>query len=373
VLGVSKEASDAEIKKAYRKLAKQYHPDSNGHSEENDAKFKEATEAYESLSDSNKRAQYDRFGHAGMGGNGAGFGGGFEGFSGMDFDLGDILNGFGFGDAFGGGGRSRRSNGPRKGANVRVTVQLEFLEAVFGIKKEIRVPVTEDCVTCHGSGAKAGTEAQTCSKCGGSGQVRTTRQTILGTFASVETCDVCHGSGKEIKEKCSACHGSGKMKTVKKIEVDIPAGIDNGQSIRIAGKGDAGELGGPQGDLIITVYVKEHELFQRDGYDVQCEIPITFAQAALGSEITVPTVDGKVAYEIKEGTQTGTVFRLKGKGIPTLRNKDRRGDQYIRVKVEIPKKLNKKQKELLKEFEDTCKDNHQEQKGFLDKLKEMFA
>jgi len=371
VLGISKDASDSEIKKAYRKLAKQYHPDTNGHSEETDAKFKEATEAYETLSDDTKRGQYDQFGHDAFQNGGGGFGGGgFGGFSGMDdFDLNDIFSMFGGGF----GGRASRRRGPSKGANVNVSMNITFMEAIFGTKEDVRVSVTDNCTTCSGTGAKAGSKAETCSKCGGAGQVRVRRQTILGTMESVQTCDACHGTGKQIKDKCHTCHGTGKTRQNKKLEIDVPAGIDNGQSIRVTGKGEAGELGGPNGDLIITVYVKKHELFKRDGYDIYCEIPITFKEAALGAEIIVPTVDGKVSYEVPEGTQTGTVFRLKGKGAPTLRDKNRRGDQYIKVKVEVPTKLNKKQKEILEEFDSATVENHKERKGFLKTLKGMFV
>lgn len=370
ILGVSKDASQKEIKKAYRKLAKKYHPDSGDTTKEKEDKFKEASEAYEILSDEKKRKQYDQFGSGSFDGSG-GFNQGFGNFGGFeDIDLSDILKGFGFG---GFGGSSNRRRGPRKGSNVRVSVEIDFTEAAFGTKKEIRVPITDNCSTCGGTGAKKGSHPETCDKCNGTGQIRVTQRTMLGAMSTVKSCDKCGGSGEIIKDKCSTCNGTGKTKTVKKIEVDIPSGIDNGQSVRIRGKGDAGEKGGPQGDLIITVYVKEHELFNRDGYDVYCEVPLTFAEATLGAEIVVPTIDGKVSYDIKPGTQSETVFRLKGKGIPHLKRYVR-GDQYIKVKVEVPKNLTKKQKELIREFDDSTEEkSHEKKKGFMDMLKNMFA
>lgn len=368
-LGVARGADDGEIKKAYRKLAKQYHPDLNPDNEEAEKKFKEVSEAYEVLSDSQKRATYDQFGHAGM--NGAGGAGGYGGFGGFDgFDIGDI-----FGDIFGMGGRRQtRRNGPQKGTDIHLEMQIDFSEAAFGLSKEIEIAVMDQCQTCHGSGAKKGTSSKTCSKCGGRGEIRITRQTILGTMQQVATCDQCHGEGTIIEDPCNQCHGTGKERKIKKIQVDIPAGIDHGQTLRISGKGNAGSKGGPAGDLLLDILIKQHPIFVRQNTDVHCEIPITFVQAALGTDLEVPTLDGKVKYTIAEGTQTGTVFRLKGKGIPFIRNKNLRGDQYVRVKVEVPTKLNDKQKELLRQFEEMSGNEvHEQRKGFFDKLKEAFG
>lgn len=369
ILGISKDASDADIKKAYRKLAKKYHPDANPGDETAEHNFKEATEAYEVLSDSQKRAKYDQFGHAAFS-NGQGGAGGFGGF---DFnDVGDI-----FGDIFGdffGGSRGRRHNAPTRGENIRASMTIEFEEAVFGLEKEVTIASSEQCDTCSGTGAKPGTQADTCSHCGGAGQVRVNQQTMFGTMQSVKTCHVCHGSGKIIKEKCSDCHGSGYVRKRKKISVDIPAGIDNGQTIRLQGNGEPGLNGGPRGDLLLTIYVKAHEYLERNGSDIYYTLPISYVQAALGDELEVPTLDGNVKYEIKEGTQTHTKFRLKGKGVPHLRNPKFRGDQYVTVVVEVPKELTDKQKELLKEFDRTfgheIKDG--KKKKWYDKVKDVF-
>lgn len=369
ILGLDRNATEADIKKAYRKLAKQYHPDMNPGDNEAEHKFKEVSEAYEVLSSPEKKAKYDQFGHAAFG-NGAGAGG-FDGFDG--FDMGDIFGSV-FGDIFGGGMGNRRRNGPMKGADIRASVQLSFKEAAFGIAKEIQVSLWESCETCHGTGAKPGTHAETCKHCGGTGQVKYTQSTFLGSMTSVKTCDVCHGEGKVVKDPCHTCSGRGKVRRTKTIQVDIPAGIDHGQSIRIQGKGEPGEKGGPNGDLLITVYIKEHSIFERRGNDVYCEIPITFVQAALGADLVVPTLDGNVQYTIKEGTQTGTVFRLKGKGIPNVRNPKIRGDQYIQVKVDVPTKLNEKQKKMLQEFANISGDEfYQQRKGFFEKVKEAFG
>ncbi len=377
LLGLGKGASDQEIKKAFRKLAKEHHPDSNQNSKEAEQKFKEINEAYEVLSDSTKKAQYDQFGHSafdnGAGGGGyggfggfSGFGGG-AGFGGMEFDLGDI-----FGDFFGGGATRRR--GPKKGQDIHMSLNIEFDEAVFGKSKEITINLTEECGHCHGSGAEPGSNVEKCSTCGGSGQVKEVHQTFLGSIANIVTCRTCGGTGQNIKNKCHKCSGNGKVRVPKKIKVDIPAGIDNGQTIRIAGKGEAGDKGAPNGDILITIYVKESPIYERHDMDLYCEIPITFTQAALGDEIIVPTVDGKVSYTIKEGTQTGTKFRLKGKGVPSIRNKAIRGDQYVIVKVEVPTKLTEKQKKLLKEFDETTTDDtYKERNGFFDKIKDIFG
>jgi molecular chaperone DnaJ len=373
VLGVSKDANDTEIKKAYRKLAKKYHPDMNNGDADSDHKFKEATEAYEVLSDSEKRGKYDQFGHSAFanGGGAGGFNGGFD-FN----DMGDIFGDI-FGDFFGGGGRRSRHDMPTKGANIRASMNLEFEEAVFGVEKDIQLNVSDECETCKGTGAKKGTTPETCPQCNGAGQVRYNQQSLFGTVSSVRTCNVCGGSGKVVKEKCSDCGGAGYIKRRKKIAVSIPAGIDNGQTIRLKGKGEPGANGGPRGDILLTIYVKAHEFLERSGTDIHYVMPITFAQAALGAELEVPTIDGKVKYEIKAGTQTHTKFRLRNKGVPYLNNSKLRGDQYITVIVKTPEKLNDKQKELLKEFynisgEDVSSTEPKKKKGIFDKVKDVF-
>ncbi|MCQ2979387.1 MAG: molecular chaperone DnaJ [Clostridia bacterium] len=373
VLGVSKSATDDELKKAYRKLAKQYHPDSNKDNPEAEAEFKEVNEAYEVLSDSQKRAAYDQYGHAAFqnGGAGAGGFGGFNGFSGMGGfdDLGDIFSEF-----FGGGSRrSSRNRGPKPGRDVEMSIEIDFKEAVFGCTKNVTLNCYDTCKTCHGTGAKAGTSATTCTKCNGQGRVISVQQTILGSFRQESVCPSCNGKGKIIKDKCPTCNGLGKEKVRKTFEVSIPAGIDSGQTMRLSGKGEAGDEGAPYGDLLLTIYVKEDDIFQRDGMDVYVEMPISFVDAALGAEIVVPTVDGKVAYQIKEGTQSGTKFRLKGKGIPSLRNKNMRGDQFVIVNVEVPTRLTQKQKDLLKQFdESSTDDSYLNIKSFVNKMKRKF-
>ncbi len=349
VLGVNKSSTDDEIKKAYRKLAKKYHPDLNPDDKTAEQKFKEVSEAYEILSDKEKRARYDQFGHAGVdpnfaSGAGAGGYGGFGGFGG--FDVGDIFSDF-FGGGFSSRGNARR--GPQRGSNVSVDVTVTFEEAAFGCEKEISLYRIETCPDCNGSGAKSGSEVTTCSVCGGSGQVTTTQRTILGNMQTVTTCSACNGKGKIVKEPCQKCAGKGRVKKSKKIKVKIPAGIDNGQTISLSGQGNAGEKGAPSGDLYVSVYVKPSSEFERNGYDVSYKMDISFAEAALGATVEVPTLDGKVKYEIPEGTQPGTVFRFKGKGIPYLKRSGR-GDQYVMVNVVVPKHLSAKQKELLKEF-----------------------
>ena len=351
VLGVSKSASDSDIKKAYRKLAKQYHPDANPDNKEAEAKFKEITEAYEVLSDADKKSAYDRYGHAafenGAGAGAGGFGGGFG-----DFDINDIFDMFGGGfGGFGGGSSRRRPRGPQQGADIRQTIQISFEEAAFGCEKEISINTSEICGTCNGSKAKPGTSTSTCTKCGGSGQIRVTQRTMLGAMQTVQTCDACHGEGKIIQEPCPTCHGHGKVRTVKKVTINIPAGIDHGQTLRVAGKGEAGDVGAPAGDLLITVSVKAHQVFERRGNDVYMRMPISFTQAALGAELSIPTLDGNVKFTIQPGTQTSSKFRLQGKGIPSLQNKRHRGDQYVEVYVVVPKNLTEKQKEILREFE----------------------
>ena len=348
VLGVSKTASDSEIKSAYRKLAKKYHPDMNPGDKEAEAMFKEASDAYAILSDADKRRKYDQFGHAAFDGGAGGGAGGFD-FNG--FDMGDIFGDI-FGDFFGGGGRSRSANnGPMKGQNVRVSVHLTFEEACFGTEKEIELNIKEDCAKCHGTGAKPGTQPETCSKCGGKGQVVFTQQSLFGVVRNVQACPDCHGTGKIIKDRCPDCGGSGYISRRKKISVSIPAGIDNGQSIRIRDKGEPGINGGPRGDLLVQVIVGRHPIFQRQDYDIYSTAPITFAQAALGAEVRIKTIDGDVMYTVKPGTQTDTRVRLRGKGVPTTRNKQVRGDHYVTLVVQVPTKMNAEQKELLKAFD----------------------
>lgn len=349
VLGVEKNADDATIKKAYRVLAKKYHPDMNPGDAEAEKKFKEASEAYAVLSDPEKRRQYDQYGHAAF--DGAGGAGGFD-FSGMDFS--DI-----FGDLFGGmfGGGRRASNGPMKGANIRTSVSITFEEACFGVEKEIELTLKDECKTCRGTGAKPGTTKETCSKCGGKGQVVFTSQSFFGTVRNVQTCPDCGGTGKIIKEKCPDCHGSGYIASRKKIQVSIPAGIDAGQSIRIRDKGEPGTNGGPRGDLLVEALVQRHPVFQRQDYNIFSTVPISFAVAALGGEILIDTIDGRVAYDVKAGTQTDTKVRLKGKGVPTLRNKDVRGDHYVTLVIQTPTKLSSEAKELLRKFDGETSDS----------------
>ena len=345
VLGVDKSADDAAIKKAYRQLAKKYHPDTNPGNAEAEAKFKEASEAYAVLSDAEKRRLYDQFGHAAFQGGGGPGAGGFD-FS----DMGDIFGDI-FGDFFGGGRRSSASNGPRKGANIRVGVRITFEEACFGTEKEIEVTLKEDCTTCKGTGAKEGSSPVTCPKCGGKGQVVYTQQSFFGMVRNVQTCPDCNGKGKIIKDKCPDCRGTGYTSARKKIQVSIPAGIDDGQSIRIASKGEPGLNGGPRGDLLVEVTVMRHPIFQRDGYDLFSTAPISFAQATLGGDVRISTIDGDVLFNIKAGTQTDTRIRLRGKGVPSLRNKNMRGDQYVTLVVQVPEKLNDEQREALKAFD----------------------
>ena len=352
VLGLDKSADDAAIKKAYRVLAKKYHPDMNPGDKEAEAKFKEASEAYAVLSDPEKKRQYDQFGHAAF--DGAGGAGGFD-FSGTDFSdiFGDI-----FGDFFGGGRRSSaRSNGPMKGADLYTSIRISFEEAVFGCEKEIELTVKETCKTCNGSGAKPGTSPETCSKCGGKGQVVFTQQSFFGTVRNVQTCPDCQGSGKIIREKCPDCRGTGYIPMKKRYAVDIPAGIDNGQRKRMPGLGEPGTNGGSRGDVLVEVNVGRHPIFQRQDYNIFSSVSMSFAVAALGGEIVIDTVDGKVIYDVKPGTQTDTKIRLKGKGVPTLRNKDVRGDHYVTLVVEVPDKLSHEARELLKQFDQVTGDS----------------
>ena len=385
VLGVSKDADDAAIKKAYRALAKKYHPDMNPGDAEAEKKFKEASEAYAVLSDAEKRRQYDQFGHAAFEG-GAGGAGGFGGFDFNGADFGDIFGDI-FGDLFGGGGRrgGRANNGPMKGANIRKSIRITFEEAVFGCKKELEVILKDPCTTCGGTGAKPGTSPETCPKCGGKGQVVYTSQSFFGTVQNVQTCPNCGGSGKVIKEKCTSCSGTGYTSSKKKIEVTIPAGIDNGQSVRIREKGEPGTNGGPRGDLLVEVNVSRHPIFQRQDMHIFSTVPISFAQAALGGDVKIQTVNGAVIYNVKPGTKTDTKVRLKGKGVPSLRNSAVRGDHYVTLVIQTPEKLSAEAKEALRRFDELSGNSlHQndsnpeksekktKRKGFMDKVKEAF-
>ena len=348
VLGLSKSATDDEIKKSYRKLAKQYHPDLHPGDKECEEKFKEASEAYEILSDPDKKAKYDQFGHAAFdpnAGYGGGFGGGFGGFD----DLGDILGNI-FGGGFGGfGGSQSRRNGPMKGDNVRVSMNISFEDAAFGCAKDVTIPRIEDCDACHGTGCAEGSTPEVCPDCHGSGSVRVQQRTPFGVMATSAPCQKCSGTGKIIHQPCPKCSGKGKVRRQRTLSVNVPAGIDDGQTISLRGQGHAGLNGGPAGDLLITIGVKAHALFEREGSSVLFEMPISFVQATLGAEVEVPTLDGKVKYTIPEGTQTGTTFRLRGKGIPHL-NGAGRGDQYVTVYIVTPKNLSREQKELLRKF-----------------------
>ncbi len=348
VLGVGKNASDSELKSAYRKLAKKYHPDANPGDKEAEAKFKEASEAYAVLSDADKRRQYDQFGHSAFENGGAG---GFD-FSGMD--MGDIFGDI-FGDLFGGGfGRSRRDpNAPTRGANVRAQVRITLEEACFGVDKELELNLKDECGTCHGTGAKPGTSPEVCATCEGKGQILTTQKSLFGMVQNVSTCPHCHGTGKVIKDKCMDCHGTGYTSSKKKIQVSIPAGIDHGQSVRIRGKGEPGTNGGARGDLLVEVFVERNELFERHDYDIYSVVKVSYPTAVLGGEIVVKTIDGEVAYTVKAGTQTGTRVRLRGKGVPSLRNKKLRGNHYVDLVVDVPTTVTKEQKKLLQQLEES--------------------
>ena len=379
VLGVSRDADDAALKKAYRSVAKKYHPDMNPGDKEAEKKFKEASEAYAVLSDADKRRQYDQFGHAAFegGGGGGGFGG-FD-FSGADFSdiFGDI-----FGDLFGGGRRTGRANqGPMKGMNIRKGVRITFEEAVFGCEKELEVVLKDPCPKCGGSGAKQGTSPETCSKCGGKGQVVYTQQSLFGMVQNVQTCPDCHGSGKMIRDKCPDCSGTGFISNKKKISVSIPAGIDNGQSVRIREKGEPGLNGGPRGDLLVEVAVSRHPIFQRQDMHIFSTAPISFAQAALGADVKIKTVDGEVLYSVKPGTKTDTKVRLRGKGVPSVRNSQIRGDHYVTLVIQTPEKLSSEAKEALRKFDELTGNTlntpeagktNPKKKGFMNKMKEAF-
>ena len=367
VLGVSKNASDDEIKKAHRKLAKKYHPDLNKDNPEAAEKFKELNEADEVLSDKDKKAKYDQFGFAGVDPNYGGGAGGFGGFGGFDMgDLSDI-----FGSFFGGGSTRSRRNAPQRGETLQQRVMLSFEEAAFGCEKEITIGRVETCEECGGSGAAPGTSAETCSSCRGTGTVTQTQRTPLGMFQTQGPCPNCRGTGKIIKTPCKKCGGKGKVRNSRTLKVKIPAGIDDGQSIQLRGQGGAGTNGGPAGDVIVTIGIRPHPLFTREGSDVICEIPISFTQAALGASLQVPTIDGKIEYQVPEGTQTGTVFRMRGKGIQNVNGRGR-GDQFVRVNIEVPKNLSQKQKDLLREFEASSNANHTARQGFWEKMKNAF-
>lgn len=376
VLGVSRSATDEEIKKAYRKLARKYHPDMNpDHKEEAAEKFKEVHEAYEVLSDPEKRARYDQFGHAGVD-PGTGYGqGGFDfkgfgdfgGFGGFG-DLGDI-----FDSIFGGPFSHRQSSGPVRGEDLEMEIDVKFEEAAFGVERSVKIPRWEDCSSCHGTGAAPGTSPVVCPRCGGSGQIRVTQAIAFGQFQTIRTCDRCHGSGKIIETPCAVCHGRGKVKKPRIVKIKVPAGVDNGIILRLAGEGEPGVRGGPPGDLLVRVNVKPHKIFTRKGDDIFCEVPVSFVQAALGDEIKVPTLEGTTTtLRIPEGTQPGAVFTLRGKGITHLRGYGR-GDQVVKVQVMIPTKLSEKQKELLRKFEESARpEQYQHRKGFFEKMRDAF-
>ncbi len=364
VLGVGKDASEDEIKKAYRKLARQYHPDVNKEANAEE-KFKEVKEAYDVLSDAQKKASYDRYGHQDPN----------QGFGGFDTSgmggFGDIFDMF-FG---GGGGRRANPNAPRKGSDLQYSLQIEFTEAIFGKEVDVEIPKEAECDTCHGSGAKPGTSVETCKTCNGTGQQEVVANTPFGRIVNRRVCQTCEGKGKVVKEKCGTCRGTGRVRVRRKIHLSVPAGVDDGAQLRVSGEGEPGANGGPPGDLYVVLRVKDHEFFEREGNDIYCEVPINFGQAALGDEIEVPTVDGRVKLKIPAGTQTETFFRLRGKGVPHLRGNGR-GDQHVKVKVVTPTKLTDRQKELLREFSGLAESNGSEaahtDEGFYDKMKRAF-
>lgn len=363
VLGLDRNASDEDIKKAYRRLAKKYHPDLNPDNKEAEAKFKEVNEAYQVLSNAQARAQYDQFGHDGPTG---------QGFEGFDFGggFGDIFDMF-FGGGFG-GSRSSRRRGPVAGADLRYDLRISFEEAAFGTKKEIEVVRMETCPDCQGTGAKKKSDSKTCNVCNGTGEVQEAQNTAFGRFVNVRTCDRCNGEGTIISNPCGKCHGRKKIRRVRRLSVTIPAGIDNGQAITLRGEGEPGERGGPHGDLYVYISVKPHKIFKRNGYDLHCEMPITFGQATLGAELEIPSLNGRVKYTIPEGTQTGTVFRLRNQGISHLRGSGK-GDLYVRVNVDVPKRLSEDQKAVLRQFEEMTRDRNDQRKSFFDKMKDVFG
>jgi molecular chaperone DnaJ len=367
VLGVERNATPEEIKKAYRRLARKHHPDVNPEDKAAEAKFKEVKEAFDVLSEPNRREQYDRFGHAAEERNGAGFGGfgqgGFSGFGGFE----DIF------DIFGGGMRGRRPNAPQRGNDLRYDMEITLHDAATGLESMVTIPRVEHCETCKGTGAKPGTDVVTCSHCGGTGQQQVVRNTAFGQFVSIKTCEACKGEGKQIKEPCTSCRGTGRVQKERKIEVKLPPGVDTGSRLRISGEGEAGIRGGPPGDLYVVIHVRPHEIFKREEDDIIIELPISFSQAALGTELDVPTLEGKARIKIPEGTQPGTSFRLRGKGIPHLRGYGR-GDQHIKVNVNIPKKMTARQKELLREYAHLSgEDVNAPDKGILDKMKDALS
>ena len=368
VLGVSKNASEDEIKRAYKKLARKYHPDMNPGDKEAEEKFKEVNEANEVLSNPEKKAKYDQFGFAGVDPNYGAGQGGYGGAGGFDFGvLGDIFGSF-FGGGFGGGGR-RNPNAPQRGESIRASLSVEFTEAAFGCEKSITIDRSEQCPTCKGKGCAPGTTPEVCTQCHGTGTVTQAQRTPFGMMQSQTVCPKCRGRGQIIHQPCPDCRGAGAVRKRRTIQVNIPAGIDNGQTISLRGQGHSGKNGGPAGDLLITVMVRPHEIFRRDGTAVFCEAPITFTQAVLGGTLEIPTIDGKVKYDIPEGTQTGTVFRLRGKGIPVLNGRGR-GDQYVTVNIETPRNLNREQKEALKKFSESLGEgNYEKHKNFFGKKK----
>ena len=379
VIGIPKTATEAEIKKAFRTTAKKYHPDMHPGDKECEEKFKEAQEAYAVLSDPDKRRQYDQFGHAAFDGSAGGGAGGFD-FSGMD--MGDIFGDI-FGDFFGGGSRRSANNGPQKGANVRLSVRITFEEAIFGCAKELEFSYKEECKTCHGTGAKPGTSPETCSKCGGKGKVVYSQQSLFGMMQNVQTCPDCQGTGKVVKEKCPDCRGNGYVAKRIKKTVDIPAGIDNGQCVRVRDYGEPGKNGGPRGDLLVEVIVSRNPAFERQDMNIFSNASISFGIAALGGDVRIKTVDGDIIYTVAPGTQTGTRIRLKGKGVPSIRNKAVRGDHYVTLIVNTPTGLSKEAKEALRKFDELTggsltkeggapASGKEKKKGFVDKLKETF-
>lgn len=374
VLGLQKGATDAEIKKAYRKLAKQYHPDLNPDNPEAEAKFKEINEANSVLSDPDKRAKYDQFGHAGVDPNygAGGFSGGFSGFDG-GIDLGDIFDNI-FGGGFGGAGtRTNNANAPRRGSDIAASLSISFMEACKGVAHDIEINRSEQCDECGGTGAKKGTEVKTCGECHGTGKVVYRQQSMFGTMQSTRACTKCGGKGKVIESPCPKCSGSGRMTKKKTISVNVPAGISDGMTLAVRGQGNIGANGGPRGDLNVRISVRKDPVFERKDYDIWIDIPITYLQATLGAEIEVPTIDGPVSYTVPAGTQPGTVFRLRGKGVQRLQRPDR-GDQMVKINVEVPRNLNKKQKEALQAFEDTLEEkNYEKRSSFFSKIKEMFG
>lgn len=367
ILGVSRDADEKEIKKAYRQKARKLHPDVNKDDPDAEEKFKELAEAYDILSDPDKKARYDQYGHAGINDNDFNFEdfarGGFGGFE----DLSDLF------DIFFGGGMGGRRRGPRRGSDLQYRMEITFEEAAFGTSKEIQIPRTEACPTCKGTGARPGTESKTCPKCHGSGQIRTTQQTPFGQFTQARTCDRCGGEGQIINTPCSECNGTGRVRRQRKITVNIPAGVNSGTRLRMSGEGEAGDKGAPNGDLYIVIQVKPHKIFERKNDDIYCEVPINFVQATLGDEIEVPTIEGKVKFTIPEGTQPGTTFRLKNKGIAHL-NGYGRGDQFIKAKVVIPRSLDSNQKNLLLKFAELSGDEiNPEQKSWLKKVRDALG